>query len=177
MGHHGNSLCWENSKRLLKGTRSLSLLGTVGSLKWNANTQKKQFLLTCCGFLLSRTRWDPSKGEGGNAEAPEVLGGVLDEPGEATIHLERSGRAVLHQLERVPLAIGQHCVPDSAFHLPSHAGVRDVEDVAVSQLVKEISRGGMSATAAVQCREGKCNNCNFNNNLIHFILNYWEMTI
>lgn len=130
--------------------------------------KKEQFLLTCCGFLLSRTGWDPSKGEGGNAEASEVLGGVLDEPGEAAVHLEHRGRAVPHQLERVPLAVGQHCVPDGAFHLPSHASVRDVEDVAVSQLVKEISRGGMSATAAVKCREGKCNSCNFNDNLIHF---------
>lgn len=103
--------------------------------------------------------WDPSEGEGGNAEASEVLGGMLDEPGEAAVHLERRGRAVLHQLERVPLAVGQHCVPDGAFHFPSHTGVRDVEDVAVSQLKR---RGGMSATAAIQCRNGKCDYCDFN---------------
>lgn len=96
--------------------------------------------------------WDPSEGEGGNAEASEVLGGMLDEPGEAAVHLERRGRAVPHQLERVPLAVGQHCVPDGAFHLPSHTGVRDVEDVAVSQLKRRV---GMSATAAIQCRNGK----------------------
>lgn len=96
--------------------------------------KKSQFLLTCCGFLLSRTGWDPSEGEGGHAEASEVLGGVLDEPGEAAVQLQCRRRAVPQQLERVPLAVRQHCLPDGTFHLPSHTGVRDVEDVAVSQL-------------------------------------------
>lgn len=119
-----------------------------------------QFLLTCCGFLLSSTGWDPSEGEGGNAEASEVLGGVLDQPGEAAVHMECRRRAVPQQLERVPLAVRQHGVPDGAFHLPSNAGVRHVEDVAVSQL--EISRGGVSAKAAIQCRNVKCNDCDMN---------------
>lgn len=93
--------------------------------------------LTCSGLLLSGSWWDPSQGQGEHAEASEVLGGVLDDPGVAPVHLEQGGGAVLDQPQRVPLAVGERSVPDRPLHLPHGSGVRDVVDVAVPEL-----RGG-----------------------------------
>lgn len=93
--------------------------------------------LTCSRFLLSRSWWDPSQGYGEHAQASEVLRGVLDDPGVAAVDLEQRGGAVLDQLQRVPLAVGERRVPDGPLHLPQHARIGDVMDVAVPQL-----RGG-----------------------------------
>lgn len=79
--------------------------------------------LTCSGFLLSRSRRDPSEGQGEHAEAPEVLGGVLDHPGVASVDLDQGGGAVPDQPQRVPLAVGEQSVPHGPLHLPHHARI------------------------------------------------------
>lgn len=62
---------------------------------------------------------------------------MLDDPGVAAVDLEQRGGAVLEQLQRVPLAVGERRLPDGPLHLPQHARIGDVVDVAVPQL-----RGG-----------------------------------
>lgn len=99
--------------------------------------KRPSWMLTCGRFLLSRSWWDPSQGHGEHAQASEVLGGVLDDPGVGAVDLEQRGGAVLEQLQRVPLAVGERRVPDGPLHLPQHARIGDVVEVAIPQL-----RGG-----------------------------------
>lgn len=110
------------------------LCGETGHLSVTGSRAFPAWTLTCSRFLLSGSWWDPSQGYGEHAQAPEVLGGVLDEPGVAAVDLEQHGGAILEQLQRVPLAVGERHVPDGPLHLPQHARIRDVVDVAIPQL-------------------------------------------
>lgn len=90
--------------------------------------------LTCGRFLLGRSWRDPPQGHGEHAQASEVLRGVLDEPGEAAVDLKQRGGAILDQLQRVPLAVREQRFPNGPLHLPQHAHIGNVVDVAVPQL-------------------------------------------
>ena len=96
-----------------------------------------QCCLTCCSLLLRGSGWDSSEGKGQDAEASEVLRGVLDDPGVRSVHQQQRGRAVLQQLERVPLTVRQHGVAHRPLHLPPDACIRDIVDVPVPQLGEE----------------------------------------